>query len=172
MAMGTDCPNITQHPAKPCAARPRRPAFLALARGLLDPTTTPHTNKMNTTELRRPYPDVSTVPSELSFQDSWDGEAVSELIRSKCDHGETPAFLFLGRKESLLLRNHLAESFGEEAVPTLYGTYYMGLDVITIDCESFIATGGRKVIRTLQDPTSRRPAWRDRETEALWQFRI
>ena len=71
---------------------------------------------MNTTEPRRPYPDVSTVPSELSFADSWDGEAVSELIRSKCDHGETPAFLFLGRKESLLLRNHLAESFGEEAV--------------------------------------------------------
>lgn len=127
---------------------------------------------MNTTEPRRPYPDVSIVPSELSFEDSWDGEAVSELIRSKCDHGETPAFLFLGRKESLLLRNHLAESFGEEAVPTLYGTYYMGLDVITIDCESFIATGGRKVIRTLQDPMSRRPAWRDRETETLWQFRI
>lgn len=128
--------------------------------------------QMNTTEPRRPYPDVSAVPSELSFQDNWDSEAVSELIRSKCNHGETPAFLFLGRKESLLLRNYLTESFGEEVVPTLYGTYYLGLEVITIDCESFIATGGRKVIRTLQDPMSRRPAWRDRDTEARWQFRI
>jgi hypothetical protein len=104
--------------------------------------------------------------------DAWDGEAVSDLIRSKCDHGETPAFLFLGRKEALLLKEHLAETWGEESVVTLHGTYYMGLEVVTIDCESFITTGGRKAIRTLQDPMSRRPAWRDREVEALWQFRI
>jgi hypothetical protein len=127
---------------------------------------------MNITENIAPYPDLSSVPSELSFQDSWDGEAVSELIRSKCNHGETPAFLFIGRKENLLLKDHLAEAFGEEAVVTLHDTYYMGLKVVTIDCESFLSTGGRKAIRTLQDPMSRRPAWRDRETEALWQFRI
>jgi hypothetical protein len=128
---------------------------------------------MNTTEHQHSiYPDISTVPSELSFQGDWDGEAVSELIRSKCDHGETPAFLFLGRKEASLLKEHLAESFGEESVLTLYGTYYMGLDVVPVDCESFLCTGGRKSIRTLQDPMSRRPVWRDRETEALWQFRI
>jgi hypothetical protein len=118
------------------------------------------------------YPDLSTVPSELSFEDAWDGEAVSDLIRSKCDSGATPAFLFLGRKEAALLKQHLAEVFGEENVVTLHDTYYKGLDVITIDCESFLSTGGRKAIRTLQDPMSRRPAWRDRETEALWQFRI
>ena len=142
-----------------------------LARGLLTKQRHPY-NQMNIAEIHRPYPDVSTVPSELSFGDSWDGEAISELIRSKCDHGETPAFLFLGMKEALLLKEYLAKSFGEESVTTLYGTYYMGLDVITIDCESFIATGGRKAIRTLQDPMSRRPAWRDRYTEALWQLRI
>jgi hypothetical protein len=118
------------------------------------------------------YPDISTVPSELSFEDSWDGEAVSELIRSKCDHGETPALLFLGRKENHLLKKHLAEVFGDESVITLYDTYYMGLKVVTIDCEKFLCTGGRKTIRTLQDPISRRPAWRDRQTETLWQFRI
>ena len=28
------------------------------------------------------------------------------------------------------------------------------------------------IFRTLQDPVSRRPAWRDHETDALWQFRI
>lgn len=127
---------------------------------------------MNIKEYHTPYPDLSTVPSELSFVDAWDGEAASDLIRSKCDHGETPAFLFLGRKEALLLKEHLAETWGEESVVTLHGTYYMGLEVVTIDCESFITTGGRKAIRTLQDPMSRRPAWRDREVEALWQFRI
>lgn len=119
-----------------------------------------------------PYPDISSVPSELSFEDAWDGEAVSVLIRSKCDHRETPSFLFLGKKEALLLKQHLAAAFGEESVVTLQGTYYMGLEVITIDCEQFLNTCGRKAIRTLQDPISRRPAWRDRETEALWQFRI
>lgn len=124
------------------------------------------------TQLPHIYPDISIVPSELSLQDAWDGEAVSELIRSKCAYGETPAFLFLGKKEAVLLKDHLAESFGEESVVTLHGTYYMGLDVVTIDCESFLSTGGRKAIRTLQDPMSRRPAWRDRDTEALWQLRI
>lgn len=127
---------------------------------------------MNITEYRTPYPDLSMVPSELSLEDVWDGAAVSELIRSKCAHGATPAFLFLGRKEALLLKQHLAEAWGEESVMTLHGTYYMGLDVVAIDCESFLTTGGRKAIRTLQDPMSRRPAWRDREVEALWQFRI
>jgi hypothetical protein len=127
---------------------------------------------MNITDHTLPYADHISVPSELSFEGNWDGEAVSELIRSKCDHGETPAFLFLGRKEAELLREHLAEIFGEESVVTLNGTYYKGLVVMTIDCESFLATGGRKAIRTLQDPMSRRPAWRDRETEALWQFRL
>jgi hypothetical protein len=127
---------------------------------------------MNIRDHTLPYADHISVPSELSFEGSWDGEAVSELIRSKCDHGETPAFLFLGRKEAGLLKEHLAEIFGEDSVVTLNGTYYKGLDVVTIDCESFLATGGRKAIRTLQDPMSRRPAWRDRETESLWQFRI
>ena len=127
---------------------------------------------MNITDRHPPVADYMTVPSELSFEDTWDGEAVSELIRSKCAFGETPAFLFLGRKEAGLLKEHLAEIFGEESVVTLNGTYYKGLDVVTIDCDSFLATGGRKAIRTLQDPISRRPEWRDRDTEALWQFRI
>jgi hypothetical protein len=127
---------------------------------------------MNISNHHLPLPDHISVPSELSFEESWDGEAVSELIRSKCDNGATPAFLFLGRKEAALLKEHLAKSFGAESVVTLHDTYYKGLDVITIDCASFLSTGGRKAIRTLQDPMSRRPAWRDRETEALWQFRI
>lgn len=127
---------------------------------------------MNINDHHLPSADHLSVPSELSFEEGWDGEAVSELIRSKCDHGQTPAFLFLGRKETELLREHLAEIFGDDSVVTLNGTYYKGLDVVTIDCETFLATGGRKAIRTLQDPISRRPAWRDRETEALWQFRI
>ena len=127
---------------------------------------------MNIKENYTLYPDVITVPSELTFQGGWDSAAVSELIRSKCDHGQTPAFLFLGRNEAGLLKEHLTEAWGAESVVTLKRSYYMGLEVVTIDCESFLSAGGRKAIRTLQDPISRRPAWRDRDADTLWQFRM
>lgn len=127
---------------------------------------------MNIKHAMMPLPDVATVSPELTMSDTWDAGAVSNLVRSKSDHGETPAFLFLGRKEAGLLKEHLAEVFGSESVTTLNDTYYMGLDVVVIDCESFVYAGGRKAIRTLQDPIARRPAWRDRETEGLWQFRL
>lgn len=127
---------------------------------------------MNIIHHDLPYADLATVPSELAFRDCWDGESVSDLIRSKSADGETPAFLFLGRREAAMLREHLAEIFGEESVVTLNGTYYKGLDVVSIDCESFLATGGRKVIRTLQDPIARRPAWRDEDLETLWRLRL
>jgi hypothetical protein len=127
---------------------------------------------MNTILHNTPLPDVATVTPELTMGDQWDTRAVSELIRSKSAHGETPAFLFLGAKEANLLRSHLAGAFGAEAVTTLHDTYYMGLVVVVIDCESFVYAGGRKTIRTLQDPISRRPEWRDRETEGLWQLRL
>ena len=119
-----------------------------------------------------PFPDSATLAAELELDGVWNTAAVSDLIRSKCENGETPAFLFLGRKEAALLREHLAKAFGAEAVATLHDTYYMGLEVVEIESESFVFAGGRKVVRTLQDPISRRPAWRDRETDALWQFRI
>jgi len=122
---------------------------------------------------RRPtIPDDRSIESELYLDRAWEHDAVAALIRSKSDHGEMPAFLFLGRKEAGLLRLHLAEAFGAEAVASLFDTYYMGLDVVEIDAESFLYAGGRKVVRTLQDPIARRPAWRDRETSALWQLRI
>lgn len=118
------------------------------------------------------FPDSATLAAELELDGTWNTAAVSELIRSKCEFGETPAFLFLGRKEAALLREHLAQAFGAESVTTLRDTYYMGLEVVEIKVESFVFTGGRKTVRTLQDPIARRPAWRDRDTEAMWQLRI
>lgn len=127
---------------------------------------------MNLADREFPYADMISVPSELSFDGNWDGEAVSALIRSKSADGEIPAFLFLGRKEAALLKEHLAEIFGDEAVTTLNRTYYKGLEVVTIDCDSFLATGGSKPLRTLQDPLWPRSAARDIETENLWRLRI
>jgi len=127
---------------------------------------------MNIKHHHTPLPDVATVAPELTMSESWDAGAVSDLIRSKSAHGEMPAFLFLGRKEAHLLQQHLAEVFGAASVTTLNATYYMGLDVVVIDCDSFIFAGGRKTARTLQDPIARRPAWRERDSEGRWQFRL
>jgi hypothetical protein len=128
-------------------------------------------NIINTTEYRRPYPDTSTVPSELSFTDVWDGSAISEHIRSKSEGDETPAFLFLGRKEAVLLKKYLAEVFGEDSVTNLNGTYYLGLDVVTVNCETFLATGGRKSNNSFQDMGSRRSTWHSLDAEGYLQFR-
>jgi hypothetical protein len=127
---------------------------------------------MNTSRESAPFPDSATLAPELVFGDYWSPEAVSELIRSKCAFGETPAFLYVGKTEAALLREHLAEVFGADAVSTLRDTYYMGLEVVEIECESFLFAGGRKAVRTLQDPLARRPQGRDLLTETLWQFRI
>ncbi len=127
---------------------------------------------MRITHESMSLPDSISVASQLEFAGAWEPEAVDRLIRSKCDFGESPAFLFLGKKEAALLREHLSEVFGIESVTTLHDTYYMGLEVVEIACESFLFAGGRKMVRTLQDPISSRPAWRDRETDAGWQFRF
>lgn len=123
-------------------------------------------------KYQRPVPDVATVKSELTMGEKWDTDAVSALIRSKSANGETPAFLFLGRKEAALLKEHLTAAFGPDSVTSLHDLYYMGLDAVTIDCESFVFAGGRKTVRTLQDPIARRPAWRDRDTDGIWQLRL
>jgi hypothetical protein len=118
------------------------------------------------------FPDSFSVKSELTFESDWDSHAVSSLIRSKCSFGEMPSFLFLGRKEAKLLQQHLAAAFGADNVPTVHESYYMGLKVVELDVDSFVRAAGRKTTRVLQDPIARRPAWKDRDTESLWQFRL
>jgi len=110
--------------------------------------------------------------SELNLEESWDSMAIFSLIRSKCTLDQMPAFLFLGRWEANLLQHYLADSFGDDNVPNVHECYYMGLKVVELDMDSFVHVGGRKTIRTLQDPIARRPAWRNNDTDALWQLRI
>jgi hypothetical protein len=94
------------------------------------------------------YPDRVKVPSELFMDAFWDARAVAELIRIKSVDSKAPTFLFLGRREAAMLKDYLAEVFGEDSVTTLNGTYYMGLNVKTICCDSFFAIGGSKTLRT------------------------
>jgi hypothetical protein len=79
---------------------------------------------------------------------NWDTLAVARLIRENSTAGISPAFLYLGRIETSLLRNHLAEAFGAASVTTLNETYYMGLKVVSVDADSYLQTGGKKIIRS------------------------
>ncbi len=89
-------------------------------------------------------------PTSHKFQGAWDTLAVARVIRSNSESGKSPAFLFLGREETELLRQHLGQAFGEESVTTLHDTYYMGLKVVPVDAETYICTGGSKLSQTVQ----------------------
>lgn len=117
-------------------------------------------------------PDSRSVDSELHLPGVWDVAAVAELIRSKCTLGESPTFLFLGRSEAALLRQHLEEAFGQGTAPRLKGTYYLGLEVIEIDVDTFVRVGGRKRTVAVPDTLARRPPGRDHETDSLWRLRL
>ena len=121
------------------------------------------------THTRACFPDTRTVPSQLIIRGRWSPTGISDLIRSKCTIGETPAYLVLGRRESNLLQEHLEQAFGPGTVPTLKGTYYMGLEVIPIDAESFVRVDGKKPVRKRRNPVVRRPEWRNREIVSLWR---
>jgi hypothetical protein len=120
-----------------------------------------------------PEPDHSSIMEpELTLGEQWDSHALAELIRGHSSHDTSPAFLFLGRHEASLLRQHLGSAFGEESVSTLNKLYYMGLEVIEIDMDRFLRVAGRKITRTLQDPIARRRAWQEHELDSLWTLRI
>ncbi len=101
------------------------------------------------------FPDLFSQPTAHTFAENWDTVAVARIIREKSQTGRSPAFLFLGREETELLRTHLGEAFGEDSVTTLHETYYMGLKIVTVDADKYIATGGNKVASTIQAPAFR-----------------
>lgn len=102
---------------------------------------------------RQAYPDLYSRPTAFKMTETWDTFSIAKLIRDRSEIGRTPAFLYLGRTESELLRQHLAAAFGEESVTTLHESYYMGLKIITVDQEAYISTGGQKQTRILQAPS-------------------
>lgn len=84
---------------------------------------------------------------------NWDSLAVVRIIRENSTSETSPAFLYLGRIETELLRDHLAQAFGAASVTTLNETYYMGLKVVSVDADNYFLTGGRKIIRSSYLPS-------------------
>ena len=115
---------------------------------------------------------TTSIESELQLDFAWDSQKVRDLIDRKSSEGRSPAFFFLGRHEAGLLRGHLAESFGEASVASFKNLYYMGLEVIELEMESFLRTAGMKRIKTFRDLNGRRLHKSDAMKESFWSFEI
>lgn len=126
----------------------------------------------STSDSRVPVPDSVSLASEANFAETWDSSVLAEILRQKSHPGEAPAFLLLGRKEASLLRSHLAAAFGEEAVTTLKGTYYMGLEIVEIDFPEFFHTGGRKPAPRSYGLTGSGGSRLDGDTGSIWRLRL
>lgn len=110
------------------------------------------------------------VLSELEFKTEWDAAAIRELIQKKSAVERTPAFLFLGHHEAMLLRVYLNADFGPEAVQSLKNLYYMGLEIIEVDTERFLRTAGNKRVKSFRDALGRQPRWKDIQSASCWSF--
>ena len=110
--------------------------------------------------------------SELRMFDRWNTEAVRALINRKTAQGRKPAFLFVGQEEAELLRHHLSTAFGSDAVRSLNKLYYMGLQVIEVEAQSFLRTAGMKRVSGLQEALNRTPTADDLEASSFWQFAV
>jgi hypothetical protein len=125
-----------------------------------------------TAHSRAPVPDSVTLASEAVLAETWDSSVLAEIIRQKSHPGEAPSFLLLGRKEATLLRSHLAAAFGEDAVTTLKGTYYMGLEIVEIDFPEFFHTGGRKPAPRSSGLSRSGNSRLDQDSGSIWRLRL
>lgn len=118
-----------------------------------------------------PIAEEEQAESELEFKTVWDTEAIRELIARKSAVGRSPAFLFLGHHEAMLLRVHLNADFGPSAVKTLKNLYYMGLEIIEVDTDRFLRTAGAKRVKAFRDALGRRPKWKELQYSSNWLFK-
>ena len=72
----------------------------------------------------------------------------------------------------MLLRVHLNADFGPSAVRSLKNLYYMGLEVIELNTDSFLRTAGSKRVKAFQDSLGRRPKWKELQYSSSWQFTV
>ncbi len=124
------------------------------------------------TTLEAPAPAELKPRSELELTNTWDTDALRRLTNRKTADGRKPAFLFLGAREADLLREHLGAAFGPESVRTLKNLYYMGLEVVELEVESYFRTAGIKRVEGLKEALNRNPGWKDIEASRFWRFSV
>lgn len=112
--------------------------------------------------------DAPRVPSEIFLHRQWDATRVRDLIAKKSGLGRQPAFLFLGKKEAALLREHLGEAFGAESVASLKDLYYLNMEIIELETPTFFRTAGLKRMGNFLRRQGRAPRWKDIEHGSFW----
>ena len=113
----------------------------------------------------------ATLPRDLVLEDKWDTSQLRRLVDARCDAGRKPTHLFLGHKESALLRRHLGEAFGDEEVSKLEHLWYMGLRVFEVDVESFARVAGDKFMKSIDNDPDQLKKWKA-DDFAGWQLKI
>lgn len=114
------------------------------------------THAMNTSPA--PSPTLDLIPV-------WNGNRVRQLIDASRAPGG-PAFLQVGRRQKAALMLHLRHAFGKRTELDNSNLYYMGLRVMEVQAENFLAVTG-----------SRRPVLRPRADDVLdqpsrWGFTV
>jgi hypothetical protein len=97
----------------------------------------------------------------MPMTDPWVSSSVRRLLERKTAARHKPAFLFLGRREADLLRDHLGAAFRPDSVQTLRNLHDMGLEVIELDTWSFLRTVGNKRVEIFRAWRGRFPTWND-----------
>ena len=77
------------------------------------------------------------------------------------------AHYHFGSKEGLL-----GAAFGPESVQTLKNLYYMGLEVIELEVDSYLRTAGMKRVEGLKEALNRSPRWEDLEASRFWRYAV
>ena len=103
----------------------------------------------------------NSLPQDLNLTDKWNTSALRALVDERCQEGRKPSHLFLGRKESGLLRDHLGEAFGSDSVSTFNDLYYMGMQVVELQTDSCVRVAGEKFMDKLESSSFDLSSWND-----------
>ena len=109
-------------------------------------------------------------PTEITLDECWDSAAIAGLVRRNTFRGHMPAFLMLGKRETTMLRNHLAKAFGGDEIAKLTELHYAGLKVVETRLDSLVKVAGEKMSPDLERAARRQPSIQALADACRWRF--
>jgi hypothetical protein len=109
-------------------------------------------------------------PSEAALGSEWNSETIVRLIRRNSARGYMPSMLMLGKRESAMLRDHLAQAFGQEEVSRLNELHYAGLKVVETQIDSLVKVAGERMLPEFERASRHVPVWKDESDTSRWRF--
>ncbi len=109
-------------------------------------------------------------PSEATLGEVWSSETIVRLIRRNSARGYMPSMLMLGKRESAMLRDHLAQAFNQEEMAQLAELHYAGLKVVETQIESLVKVAGERMLPEFERAARHVPVWKDESDASRWRF--